>query len=402
MRKPLFTLTALSFFIATGAQAAPKVAVDIAPLHSLVSQVMAGVGEPELLIPAEVSPHHHTLRPSEAKALADAELVFWMGESFTPWLEKSIDNLASSATVVEALEIEGITSYPFREGATFASHDHHDHGEEAHHDEHDHEGEHHEHDHHDEHGHDDHHDDHKDEHHEHEHKEHHDEHDHEEHGHKDEHHEHEHDEHHDEHDHHGHKDEHDHEEEHDHDEHHDEHEGHEGHDHEGADPHAWLDPENAKVWVNSISNTLAEKDPENAATYRANAEKTITSLDALIASISSRIDALGEPQFIVFHDAYQYFEKRFDIAAAGSIALADAEDPSPARIREIQNTVASLGVKCVYTEPQYNPGIVKNVFNGSSITTIGVMDPLGSDIATGADHYQALIEAMADSIAECQ
>ena len=406
MRYPLLSSVALCLGLSLNTQAAPSVAVDIAPLHSLVSQVMEGVAQPNLLIPAEASPHAYSMRPSEAKALADADLVFWVGESLSPWLEKSLDNLAASAKKIEVLELEGTVTHEFREGATFASHDHGDEGHDDHHDE-GHHDDHKEHDHHDEHDHDSHdHHKHEEKHHDH-HDEHgaHDHHKHEENHeekHEEKHHDH-HDEHkHDEHQHEAHKGHDHHEEEHHEEDHHEEHDHHDEHDHEGADPHAWLDPANAKVWVKAISEILAKEDPANAATYSSNATKTIASLDALIASTKTKIDALGQPKFVVFHDAYQYFEKRFGIAAAGSISLSSAEDPSPARIKEIRDTVKALGVSCVFTEPQYNPGIVKNVFADSTITTIGVMDPLGASLAEGSSHYGLLIEGMVDSISQCQ
>jgi zinc transport system substrate-binding protein len=327
MRHTLIAYSALMLSLSINAHASPPaVAVDIAPLHSLVSQVMEGVGQPSLLIPAEASPHHHTLRPSQAKALADAEVVFWVGEGLTPWLEKALDNLAESAQKVKVLELEGTTTYAFREGATFESHDH---------------------------GEDEHHDKEKDEPHK-----------------KGEHSDKEKDEHHDE--------------------------------HEGSDPHAWLDPENAKLWVNYINDILSKQDPENASTYSRNAAKATASLDTLILSTRTKIDALSKPQFIVFHDAYQYFEKRFEISAAGSIALGDAEDPSPARIKEIRDTVKKLGVTCVFTEPQYNPGLVKNVFQSTTVSVIGVMDPLGASLSTGSGHYQELIQGMVKSLSQCQ
>ena len=335
MRHKLFACTALSLGLPISAQAAsPSVAVDIAPLHSLVSQVMEGVGKPNLLIPAEASPHQYTLRPSQAKALSGSKVVFWIGESLTPWLEKALDNVASSAHRVEMLEIEGTITHAFREGATFESHNHGE--DEAHEEEDHHEGAHHE------------------------------------------------------------KETHAHHDDHEEDTHHDE------HDHHGKDPHAWLDPQNAKHWVNSIRDTLSKQDPANASIYSRNAAKATASLDTLIQSTRNKINDLGDPQFIVFHDAYQYFEKRFGISAAGAISLGDAEDPSPARVEEIRETVQKLGVTCVFTEPQYNPGLVKNVFEGTSVSTIGVMDPLGASIPPGSGHYQELIQGMVNSLKKCK
>lgn len=373
MRKQLLTSAILGLTLPFTAQAAPKVAVDIAPLHSLVSQVMEGVDEPKLLIPAEATPHHYTLKPSQARALANADLVFWMGEDFTPWLEKSIANVASSATSIEALHIKGTTTYAFREGATFEAHEHHDEHEEKGHDEHEH------HDDHKEKGHDEHehHDDHKQKgHDEHEHHDDHKEKGHDEHEHHDDHKERGHDEH----------------------EHHDDHHG---HDHEGEDPHAWLDPENAKVWVKYIAQVLAQKDPENAKLYQANATKTVKQLDALIHSTEHELESLHGLKFIVFHDAYQYFERRFNMIASGSISINDAQTPSPARIQEVKDTVNKLGVTCIFTEPQFNARMVENVFTDGKVT-IAVMDPLGASIPEGKGHYSALIKQMANSLKQCK
>ncbi len=511
MRQKIFASAILSIAVPLNSHAAPSVAVDIAPLHSLVSQVMAGVNEPSLLIPAEASPHHYSLRPSEAQALADAQIVFWMGEELSPWLEKAMANVAGSAQKIEMLELDSTVRHEFREGATFEEHAHHE-GEDDHHNEH--EG--------------DHHGKHDEEHHEHEpglfdrflslfsSDDHHHEHE------EDEHHDHQHekDEHHDKAHHGGHafewagafklpvgeyvwtfaKVEGDYADpkmkmvilasdldgeaaiedrektaeglldshsaieqvhgdeltpndgsayqlvfdpnkdvteyrvivkqegvytfftehmpfEFEADEHffknaskqdvepiaQEPEEGHHHHHHhDGVDPHAWLDPENAKMWIQEIKEVLSKQDPQNASVYENNARQASAALDSLIDTTRNQVNSLGELKFVVFHDAYQYFEKRFGISAAGSISLGDAEDPSPARIAEIRDTVRKLGVTCVFTEPQYNPGIVKNVFEGTSISTIGVMDPLGASIEIGNQHYDQLIQGMVTSLSQCK
>lgn len=324
----------------------PKVAVDIAPLHSLVSQVMDGVNQPDLIIPAEASPHHYTLRPSQARALADSEIIFWVGEELTPWLEKAMDNVASSAKKVSMLDLESTTTYSFREGATFEKHEHHDDHEVV-------ENAHQEHD--------------------------------------------------------------EHEiglidrflslfssENHDYEEHdHEKHDDHDEHMHEGVDPHAWLDPQNAKIWITEITAILSKHDPDNSKTYQSNASKASAELDNLIKQTQDTVSNLGDLKFIVFHDAYQYFEKRFGIAATGSISLGDAEDPSPSRVEAIRDTVKNLKVTCVFAEPQYDAGLVENVFEGSNIASISVMDPLGAEIKTGKMHYSELIQKMAMSLSQC-
>ena len=317
----------------------PRVAVDIAPVHSLVARVMEGVGTPDLIVQPGASPHEYSLRPSEAQALQDADLVFWIGPDLTPWLAETIDTVASDAAATELLDAPGTIELEFRESALFESHDHEGHGDE------DHDGE----------GHDEHGDDHKD------------------------------------HD--------DHAEE-GHDDHEEEAEGHEGHDHGTHDPHAWLSPKNAKTWLNVIAGQLSAADPENAGAYLANAAAGRTEIDTLMREVDATLDPVRDGQFIVFHDAYQYFEADFDFSAAGAISIADASDPSPARIVEIQARIADEGIDCVLAEPQFNSGLVETVLDGTQAQT-GILDPLGSDLEPGSALYPQLIRNLSTSLAGC-
>jgi zinc transport system substrate-binding protein len=346
---------------------APSVAVDIAPVHSLVARVMDGVGTPDLIIQSGASPHEYSLRPSEASSLQNADIVFWSGEDLTPWLEETIETLAPDAAVTALLESDGTMELEFRESASFEAHDHEGHAEEEGHDDHDDHDDHAE-----EEGHDDHddHDDHA-----------------EEEGHDD----------HDDHD--------DHAEEEGHDDHddHDEHTeegGHEGHDHGAHDPHAWLSPNNATNWLNVIAAQLSAADPENAGTYFANAAAGRAEIEVLMAEVNATLDPVRGGQFVVFHDAYQYFETDFDFPASGAISIGDASDPSPARIAEIQARVADEGIECVLAEPQFNSGLVATVMDGSDANT-GVIDPLGSDLELGAALYPQLITNMATALVGC-
>lgn len=357
----------------------PNVAVDIAPVHSLVARVMEGVGTPDLIVPPGASPHEYNLRPSEASALQEANLVFWIGEDLTPWMEGAIDTLADGATVTTLLESDGTVLLDFREGALFEAHDH---GEEDDHG-------------HDEHaedkGHDDH--DHGDEHAEegeHDHEAHgeDDDHDHEDHA-EDEGHDHDHKDH-------AEGDDHDHEEHADHEGHDD----HEGHAHGEHDPHAWLSPANAETWLNLIAAQLSSADPDNAGTYFANAAAAREEMAALSAEVAETLEPVRGGSFIVFHDAYQYFEDAFDFPASGAISIGDATDPSPARIADIQARIKNEGIDCVMTEPQFNPGIVATVLDGTEAKT-GVIDPLGSDLEPGAALYPQVIRNMAKTLSEC-
>ena len=355
MSRKLISLSAAAALICSTAIAdAPDVAVDIAPVHSLVARVMQGVGTPELVIDQGASPHEYNLRPSDAKALQDAKLVFWMGEDLTPWMEGALETLSSDAKIVSLLEAKETSLLEFREGALFEEHDHGDKDHDGHDDHDDHE------DHSDE-KHDDHdgHEDHGDEKH--------DDHD----GHED----------------HGEKK-------------HDDHDDHDDHGHGAHDPHAWLSLENANAWLNMIAAKLSETDPKNAGTYFANAASAREEILALKAEVSAKLDPVRGHSFIVFHDAYQYFESSFDFPASGAISLGDASDPSPARISEIQDRVDDEGVDCVLAEPQFNQGIVSAVLEGTDAKT-GVIDPLGFGLEPGPELYPQLIRNMAKTLTGC-
>ncbi|MEM6339887.1 MAG: zinc ABC transporter substrate-binding protein [Pseudomonadota bacterium] len=320
----------------------PSVAVDIAPVHSLVARVMEGLGEPELIVQPGASPHEYSLRPSEAEALQKADLVFWIGEDLAPWMEDAVETLATGAKVTALLEADGTKLLEFRESALFEAHDHDDHSDEEKTEASDHD--------HDDHGEEEHagHDDHDD-----------------------------------------------------HDEHADAgHDDHDDHAHGDHDPHAWLSLQNASTWLNVIATQLSAADPENAGTYFANAAAAQEEIETLSAEVRATLEPVRGGSFIVFHDAYQYFETDFDFPASGAISLGDASDPSPARIAEIQDRIREEGVDCVLAEPQFNPGIVATVLDGTEAKT-GVIDPLGAALEPGAALYPTLITDMAKTLADC-
>ena len=184
-------------------------------------------------------------------------------------------------------------------------------------------------------------------------------------------------------------------------EHEDDHAQEHGHTHEGIDPHAWMDPENGKAWLGVIAAELSRRDPENADIYQANADAAAQEIDAVRAEVVASLAPLHDMDFIVFHDAYQYFETRFDMFAAGAISLSDAADPSPARVADIRDLVAERGIDCAFAEPQFDPGILRAVFTGTETRT-AVIDPMGTRIATGPGFYAAYLRAIAEAFAECR
>lgn len=342
----------------------PNVATDIAPVHSLVAQVMKGLGTPDLILPPGANPHGHALRPSEAAALERADLVVWIGHELTPWLEGPLTTLAASAEHRSLIDVEDTTLLPLRQGAGFEGH-HHGHGH-GHDEGHEHE---------EEHGNDD------------------------EHGH-DEGHDAEHAEAHDEE--HGHDEAHDHGDDHgadrghsaDHDDH--------GDDHGKGmiDPHAWLDPANAALWLTAIADELSALDPENATIYATNAAEG----QALIADAQAEARALLTPlqqvPFVVMHDAYHYFEAQFGLSARAAISDGDANRPSPARLDAVRAVIATTGARCVLGERAANPGWVEAISPDGAAQAV-VVDPLGTHLEPGAALYPALLQHISVGISEC-
>ncbi len=280
---------------------------------------MDGVGKPDLIVDGYASPHGFAMKPSHAKMLQNADLIFWVGEDLENFLEKPLKSIAKKAEKIELMEINGLKKLKFRERNIFEGHDDHGHKEKKHDD-------------------------------------------------------------------HGHKE-----------KKHDDH-GHEKHAHGEHDPHIWLDPLNAKVILSEMAEHLVEKDPSNASTYKSNLKKAHKALDNLTKKIKS--DLKGDFKSIVFHDAYQYFEKRFDVNVLGAFTVNTDVLPGAEQLAEIREVIEHEKVTCVFSEPQFNPNIIKAVAKDMKIST-GVIDPLGATLNPGKDLYFDLIRNMYASFKGC-
>jgi len=166
------------------------------------------------------------------------------------------------------------------------------------------------------------------------------------------------------------------------------------------DPHVWLDPENAKAMANAIAAELAKTDPVNAVIYAANAARFASSIDAASKEIASDLAAVRDKPLIVFHDAYQYFEKRFRLRAVGSIANISGASPSAQRLKEIRGKLAATRAVCVFREPQFEGKFVDTVIEGGSARS-GVLDPLGADLQPGPHAYLQLLRNLAGNLKSC-
>ena len=290
-----------------------KVVTTIKPLHSLIANVMEGIGEPALILEGGTSPHSFTLKPSHAKLLEEADIIFWVGEDIETFMEKPLESIAKNAEKIAFMDLDSITKIPFREENIFEKHEDSDHKE--------------------------------------------------------------------------------HEE-------HEEHEEHDSHDHAHGefDAHIWLDPMNAKEMVNEISHELSELDPANQEKYNVNADKAIIAINQLINDTDQTINK--DARFVVFHDAYQYFEKRFGISSSGALTLNTDVLPGAKQISDIQHLIEEEGINCIFSEPQFNPKIIKTIAKDTNIQT-GIFDPLGANIVSDKNLYFKLISNLANKLKDC-
>lgn len=323
----------------------PRVVTDIAPVQGLVSMVMEGVATPELVVPPNGSPHDYAMRPSQARSLSAADLVVWVGPGLTGFLEGPIGTLAGDAAEIRLMEVPGTLLLPMRESIGVSGHEGHDHGAEA--------GD-------ADHGVSDHGDA---------------EHDEEPHG--------------------------DHDDAHDGDEPAEGLQAEGGHDHAGGvDPHVWLDPRNGALWLTEIAETLAAIDPENAETYRANAEAGQARLADLEQEISDTLAPVREVPYVVLHDAYHYFEDRFDLRPVAAVATSDAARPGAARLSGLRGEIAEAGPVCAFREPQMPLTLLETATEGQKVT-FAQIDPLGATLEPGAAQYETLLRRMAQDMADC-
>ena len=349
LKKIPLIISILSFLtLLSPANAEIKVVASIKPIHSLASYLMDGVGKPDLIVDGYASPHGFAMKPSHAKMLQNADIIFWVGEDIENFLEKPLNSIAKKAEKIELMEIKGVTKLKFRERNIF---DEHDHGHKE-----------------------DDHDDHAKK------EDDHDDHDHDKEGHKkDDHDDHDHDKE-------GHKKD-------DHDDH-----GHEGHAHGEFDPHIWLDPMNAKVILSEMAEHLIEIDQKNASKYKANLNKAHKDLDNLTKKVKSELNK--DFKSIVFHDAYQYFEERFGINILGAFTVNTDVMPGAEQLAEIREVIEHDKVSCIFSEPQFNPDIIKAVAKDTNVAT-GVIDPLGATLDPGKNLYFDLIKNMSNSFKGC-
>jgi zinc transport system substrate-binding protein len=166
------------------------------------------------------------------------------------------------------------------------------------------------------------------------------------------------------------------------------------------DLHLWLNTRNGKAMAAMIEKSLVDADPANARTYAKNLADLDDRLDKLSAEIKATVAPVKDKPFIVFHDAYQYFEKEFGVMVAGSITVSPESLPGAARIAQIHRKVEELKSTCVFAEPQFEPKLIDVVLEGTKSRT-GVLDPEAGTLKKGENLYSEMMMGIATSLRDC-
>lgn len=304
---------ALALAVSTAAAAAEgdlKVVATIKPIHSLLTELMQGVGTPTLLVEGAASPHSFALKPSGVRAIDAADVFVRVSETLEPFTGKVVRALPDGVRLVTLDEIPGVKLLDRRTGGAFEAHAH---GAptavtDAARDD--------------------------------------------------------------------------------------------GAAHGSKDGHIWLDPDNAKAIVAYLAKVLAAAKPEAAGRLQANAQRLNARIDALAADLEAEMRPLRDKPFVVFHDAYQYFERRFGLDAVGAITVSPDVQPSAKRLTQLRRKIKSLEAVCVFAEPLFQPNLVAAVTEGTSARS-GTLDPNGSLLVPGADLYFDLMRNMGAGLKAC-
>jgi zinc transport system substrate-binding protein len=276
---------------------APDVLVSIKPLHSIVAAVMEGAGAPELLLTGAASPHSYALKPSDARKIARAEVIFWTGPVLETFLETPLANLAPRARVVALSDAEGVTRLPARKGGVWEADEDDDHAR-------------------------------------------------------------------------------------------------------GIDGHVWLDPRNAVAMAAAVARTLAVAEPSRTKLYAANSEAFARSVMRLDAQLARTLEPVRGRPYLLFHDAFHYFEARYGLSPMGAVTVASDRPPGVRRVEILRAKIKAAGAICVFSTPQFSPRLLPALTEGSPARS-AVLDDLGADIPPGPRLYEALLAQIAEQLRSC-
>jgi zinc transport system substrate-binding protein len=271
------------------AEAPLRLVASIKPVHSLLAALTEGVAQPELLIKGNSSPHGFSLKPSEARLIAEADLLFWVGPSLEGFLKKPVASLGTK----RAIALQNLSGMKLREG------EHGDHG----------------------------------------------------------------------------------------------------HEHE-IDGHLWLDINNMRIFLREAAKLIGERRPAATERITANLKNLETKLNNLDDELRSSLAPLKGKPYIVFHDAYGYFEASYGLKSIGVVSVNPERKPSAKKLSELKRRIEKSGAVCVFREPQFDAAFALTLVEGTK-AKIGMLDPLGADLTDGSELYFQLMRKLAAGFTEC-
>ncbi len=292
----------LGLLLATPALAAPRIVVSIAPIHSLVAALTKGICAPQLLLSQGGSPHSASLRPSQARALSQADLLIWVGPELESFLSQSVKQLVRPGAEMRLLTLAGLRVLPQRKGGFWEQEDDHSDGHQ--------------------------------------------------------------------------------------------------HGEQGINPHIWLSPANAKQISRAISKRLSRIDPAKRSGYEQNLALLLDKITDLQKELSLQLQPLQDRPYLVFHDAYPYFEQAFSLNAVGSVRVSAERAPGARRLQQIQTRLKESHAICLFSEPQFSPALAHRLTAGSHLR-LGVLDPLGKTADSGEDAWFILMRNLARNLRSC-
>ncbi|PFG46020.1 zinc transport system substrate-binding protein [Vibrio sp. ES.051] len=175
---------------------------------------------------------------------------------------------------------------------------------------------------------------------------------------------------------------------------------HDSHDHGSHDPHFWLGINQAKQVARAVTNKLMASDPTNADQYQENLAKFETQINKTDNKIKQQLSPVKNRGYFVFHDAYGYFEERYQLNQLGHFTVSPDRKPGAKTLIQIRQKLNSGQVACVFSEPQFTPAVVDSVMRGSNVAK-GELDPLGSTIEVKPGSYFTFLNNMANSFEQC-
>ncbi len=292
-------LTAADQIVSPSPTSPPRVVASIAPLHSLAASIMAGVGKPHLLLEGRSSPHDAVLRPSQARAIAKADLVVWIGPELERFLETFFRTPKSGRQNLRVTAIPTLGRWDMREHGVWA--------ETAKHRE------------------------------------------------------------------------------------HSEHE---------TDPHVWLSTDNARIIASALAGALIKLDPPHASDYARNLSRLDDSLRLLDRDIRDMLTGVNQTPFVLLHDAFQYFEKAYDLHPVGALENRAVGGVSAKQLRSLEVVIRERAIRCIAADPFGASAVAKSVSQTQAMKLVR-LDPMGQSIAPGPGHYQAMMRANAEALASC-